>query len=96
MGSQEEREWEEIIANVYNHLTAVVGGAADRSGLGRERVCACERAQPGPVSQLAESPRENGWRSEPPLRAVLLLGKLVSGWQMEGAGFVTVGVRIHR
>lgn len=72
------------------------GGAADRSGLGCERVCACERAQPGPVSQLAESPRENGWRSEPPLRAVLLLGKLVSGWQMEGAGFVTVGVRIHR
>ena len=96
MGSQEEREWEKIIVNVCNHLTAVGGGAADRSGLGRERDCACERAQPGPVSQLAESPGENGWRSEPPLCAVLLLGKLVSGWQMEGAGFVTVGVRIHR
>ena len=60
------------------------------------RVCKCEGGHPGPVSQLMESPREDGWHSEPPICAVLLLGKLVSGWQMEGARFVTVGVRIHR
>jgi len=96
MGSQEETEWEKIIANVCNHLTAVAGGGAGRSGLGREQACECERDHPGPESQLMESPGENGWRSEPPICAVLLSGKLVSGWQMEGARFVTVGVRIHR
>ena len=60
------------------------------------RACECERDHPGPAAQLMESPGENGWHSEPPICAVLLLGKLVSGWQMEGARFVTVGVRIHR